>query len=200
MRLDGGVGVQHTWNPDIDRCNACHTGDSFETLEGTPMQSHDNIEALLPELYTEIVRRTRPKCIGSGRDLLRLSFVPVLLQGRRPGGLPEPLRPDFDAKLLAAAYNYQVGQKDPAAYIHNGTYLQQLLYDSTVDLGGTPSVDVLGRGALTIEGAGIGLGVEDAAVAAQRARRARDRAIPSLGRGVSRKRRDDPPGSMASVP
>lgn len=46
----------------------------------------------------------------------------------------------FDASLLKAAYNYQVVQKDPCGYIHNGKYTIQLLYDSTRDLGGDAAV------------------------------------------------------------
>ncbi len=46
----------------------------------------------------------------------------------------------FDATLLKAAYNYQVVQKDPCGYVHNGQYIIQLLYDSTRDLGGDTAV------------------------------------------------------------
>ena len=42
---------------------------------------------------------------------------------------------------LKAAYNWQFADKDPASFIHNGIYVEQLLYDSIVDLGGTPTVD-----------------------------------------------------------
>jgi hypothetical protein len=42
--------------------------------------------------------------------------------------------------MLTAAYNYNVGAKDPAGYVHNGDYIKQLLYDSIVAMGGTPSV------------------------------------------------------------
>ena len=42
--------------------------------------------------------------------------------------------------MLTAAYNYQVAEKDPAGYIHNGAYVQQLLFDSICALGGTPSI------------------------------------------------------------
>lgn len=43
----------------------------------------------------------------------------------------------FDAKLLKAAYNYQVSKKEPHGYIHNSRYVAQLLVDSILDLGGT---------------------------------------------------------------
>jgi hypothetical protein len=47
---------------------------------------------------------------------------------------------DFDFDMLTAAYNYQVALKDPAGYIHNGGYIEQLLFDSTCLMGGTPRV------------------------------------------------------------
>lgn len=43
-------------------------------------------------------------------------------------------------RLLKAAYNYQVVQKDPGGYVHNPTYMLQLLYDSLESL--SQQVDV----------------------------------------------------------
>ena len=40
----------------------------------------------------------------------------------------------WTARLLKAAYNYQVSIKDPGAYAHGGKYIIQLLYDSIEDL------------------------------------------------------------------
>jgi hypothetical protein len=40
----------------------------------------------------------------------------------------------FTARLLKAAYNYQVSKKDPNNYAHNGKYIIELLYDSIDDL------------------------------------------------------------------
>jgi hypothetical protein len=50
----------------------------------------------------------------------------------------------FDATLLKAAYNYQVVQKDPCGYIHNGMYVLQMLIDSIEDLGGDVRNVVIG--------------------------------------------------------
>ena len=36
----------------------------------------------------------------------------------------------FDAKLLRAAYNFQVSKKEPNGFIHNSMYIAQLLVDS----------------------------------------------------------------------
>ncbi len=40
----------------------------------------------------------------------------------------------WSARLLKAAYNYQMAAKDPGAYAHNAKYVIELLYDSTADL------------------------------------------------------------------
>ena len=40
----------------------------------------------------------------------------------------------FSARLLKAAYNYQVAVKDPNNFAHNGKYVIELLYDSIEDL------------------------------------------------------------------
>jgi len=40
----------------------------------------------------------------------------------------------FTPRLLKAAYNYMFTVKEPAAYIHNGKYVLQLMYDSIEDL------------------------------------------------------------------
>lgn len=40
----------------------------------------------------------------------------------------------FTARLLQAAYNYQVSVKDPGKYAHNAAYIIELLYDSTESL------------------------------------------------------------------
>jgi len=42
-------------------------------------------------------------------------------------------------RLLKAAYNYQVSQKDPGTFAHGGKYIFQLMYDSIEDLGGDVS-------------------------------------------------------------
>lgn len=42
----------------------------------------------------------------------------------------------FDARLLKAAYNYQMSRKEPNGFVHNSRYIAQLLVDSIVDLGG----------------------------------------------------------------
>jgi hypothetical protein len=45
----------------------------------------------------------------------------------------------WTARLLKAAYNYQVSIKDPGAFAHGNKYIVQLLHDSIADLGGDVS-------------------------------------------------------------
>ena len=52
----------------------------------------------------------------------------------------------WTARLLKAAYNYQVVSKDPGGYTHGGKYLIQLMHDSIYDLndsGIDPGVDMV---------------------------------------------------------
>jgi hypothetical protein len=53
-----------------------------------------------------------------------------------PGEAIYPNAYGFDAKMLKAAYNFQLSQKDPAGFVHNSRYIAQLLADSIADLGG----------------------------------------------------------------
>jgi len=48
----------------------------------------------------------------------------------------------WTGRLLQAAYNFQVSQKDPGAFAHGGKYIIQLLYDSIADLNAQISTPV----------------------------------------------------------
>ena len=47
--------------------------------------------------------------------------------------------PNWTARLLKAAYNYQLSAKDPGKFAHGGKYVIQLIYDAIEDLGGDVS-------------------------------------------------------------
>ena len=125
------AGGAHLFVPDIASCNSmgCHApATTFPTLAGKPSESYDAIQALLPALLTAI-EAYATNTLGESIDY-------------RPDDYPywfndsdEAYR--FDATLVKGAYNYQTGLKDPGGYIHNGDYIQQILSDSIVDLGGT---------------------------------------------------------------
>jgi hypothetical protein len=47
--------------------------------------------------------------------------------------------PNWTARLLRAAYNYQYSLKDPGAFAHNGKFVVEFLYDAIDDLNGALS-------------------------------------------------------------
>lgn len=136
----------HTFVPQVSDCNTCHTGNTFETLSGSPSNHYQIITAMSAALIDEIRVYAAnqigvPIAYGDGYPYY---FVDDNGNGVVDEG-ENSRYSDFDARLLKAAYNYQVVQKDPAGYIHNGTYLHQILHDSTVDLGGLPLIPAPGR-------------------------------------------------------
>ncbi|MEP0805370.1 MAG: hypothetical protein HRF47_07755 [Chloroflexota bacterium] len=54
-------------------------------------------------------------------------------------GADDKAYPNWTPRLLKAAYNYQLAQKDPGKFAHGGKYVIQLLIDSIEDLGGDVS-------------------------------------------------------------
>ena len=50
----------------------------------------------------------------------------------------------FTPRLLQTGFNYQFSVKESAGYVHNGTYMLQLLYDSIDDLSTVVEVDMAG--------------------------------------------------------
>ena len=109
--------VNHTFVPDLAACVDCHGGGEggFESLDGSPIINAAAIQQLKDQLL----------------GLLTASGV-VSTDGY----------PYFanitTAQQLRAAYNWQLADKEPCGYIHNGAYIRQLLFDSIVDMGGTP--------------------------------------------------------------
>jgi len=50
----------------------------------------------------------------------------------------------FTPRMLKAAYNYMFTVKEPGAYVHNGKYVLQLMYDSIEDLSAISGVTTAG--------------------------------------------------------
>ncbi len=98
-------------------------------------------------LYAAI--QTYAKEVAKTPDRLRSGNLSVLLAGcgRRWQACQERQGQcrwlqQVDARLLKAAYNYQVSVKDPGAFAHNAKYIIELLYDSIEDLNGKISKPV----------------------------------------------------------
>jgi hypothetical protein len=137
-----GAAKDHTFRPQLADCTGCHGGTSFETLGGSPGANFVAIQTLLGELLSEI-QGYAAGTIGTAiaYDAAKAPYFFVDANANGTVDAAETRNYDlFDDKLLRAAYNYQMGQKEPCGFIHNGTYVQQILFDSVVDLGGTPSV------------------------------------------------------------
>lgn len=140
-----GANNDHTFLPLVADCTGCHTGASFETLSGSPADNYTAITTLQPELLDDI-QDWADTVIGMGivYDPVAYPYWFFDTNGNRVADAGEAnfgnRYDQFDDELLRAAYNYQVVEKDPAGFIHNGTYIRQLQNDSIVALGGTPSV------------------------------------------------------------
>jgi hypothetical protein len=140
-----GANNDHTFNPLLGDCTICHSGASFETLSGSPGDNYNAITALQPELLDDI-QDWAETVIGMG-IVYDPSAYPYWFFDTDGDRVTDPDEVNFgnrydqfDDELLRASYNYQVVEKDPAGYIHNGTYIRQLQHDSIVALGGIPSV------------------------------------------------------------
>ncbi|MBN2244657.1 MAG: hypothetical protein JW755_02310, partial [Candidatus Aminicenantes bacterium] len=57
-----------------------------------------------------------------------------------PGENVFPNGYQFNARMLKAAYNFQLSKKEPNGYIHNSRYIAELLVDSIIDLGGNEAL------------------------------------------------------------
>ena len=144
-----GAERNHMFEPDVTICTTCHTGTSFETLGGSPSANFLAINTTKDELLDEIQDYAKdvigePIVYGDGYPYF---FFDLDADGEADDSeVTFSNRYDiFDEPLLKAAYNYQVIEKDPAGFIHNGTYLRQLVQDSVEDLGGLVSVPAPGR-------------------------------------------------------
>lgn len=116
--------AKHVFTPQLFVCEWCHgESNSFETLGGSPRAQHNVITALGNQLLTEI----QSYAAANGMTAVQLDGYPYW-DGTET----------WDETLASAAYNYQVFLKEPCGYIHNGTYMGQILYDSVEALGGTP--------------------------------------------------------------
>jgi hypothetical protein len=143
----GGVDeADHTFNVQLGDCTQCHPGGSFATLGGSPGSNKTAIDTLSAELLTEI-QDYATNTIGTPIVYDPQSHPYFFADANNNGTVDadETGYSAFDATLLPAAYNYQVAQKEPCGYIHNGAYIKQLLFDAIVALGGDPTVSVPGR-------------------------------------------------------
>jgi hypothetical protein len=151
----------HMLKPDIDACVGCHQvedpgsirmnskgdydgdGDTTEGLKG-------ETDTLAEALYTEL-QKYAADVVGTPM-VYASSAYPYFFIDTNADGVATPdetIYPNryttWTPRLLQAAYNYQYYQKDPGAYVHNATYMMQVLYDSVADLATKTGSSVLGE-------------------------------------------------------
>ncbi|MCE9635527.1 MAG: hypothetical protein K8T90_07470 [Planctomycetes bacterium] len=70
---------------------------------------------------------------------------PYFFSDANDNGMADPGEGSYSkwtARLVKAAFNYQMFQKDPGGFAHNGKYLMELMYDSIADIDVHALVDV----------------------------------------------------------
>jgi hypothetical protein len=145
----------HTLEVQFDECTACHAGlNSAEDLttirtlasqvdydgdgdmeEGVFFEIETLQELLMAAMQAYAVEELETGIIYDSHS------YPYFFVDSNGNGLADEGEVAFPnqfaswtPRLLKAAYNYQVSQKDPGRYAHGGKYIIQLLYDSIEDL------------------------------------------------------------------
>lgn len=153
----------HTLEVRVESCAACHDGvDSVEALRDIRMQGSlvdydgdgDIEEGIYYELQTleemllQAMQAYATEVTGSGIVYDPGTYPYFFVDTDADNELDEDEAAFANAyktltgRLLKAAYNYQVAQKDPGKYAHNAKYIVQLLYDSIEDLNQAVSTPV----------------------------------------------------------
>ncbi len=132
----------HTLELKMEACSQCHAGVADEEdLENIRMQGsevdYDGDGDTTEGIYHEI------------EGLQEILYQAIQAYAADVAGIPIVYDPHaypywftdaeegynaWTARLLKAAYNYQVSVKDPGAFAHGGKYIIELLYDSIEDL------------------------------------------------------------------
>ncbi|MBI5824014.1 MAG: hypothetical protein HZB18_08315 [Chloroflexi bacterium] len=149
----------HTLEVKVEQCALCHEDvATVEDLKNVRMVSSSpdydgdgdaeegmyyEIEGLQAVLYAGIQKYAADKGgvgIVYDPDAYPYWFADADGDGTADQADGSPVRySTWTARLLKAAYNYQVSHKDPGAFAHGNKYIVQLLFDSVADLGGDTS-------------------------------------------------------------
>jgi len=146
----------HSLEVRLEQCATCHEGVSREEdvrhirMIASRNQDYDGDGDLNEGIYFEVegLRTTLLQAIQSypqvhGREDIcyaaqNYPYWFVDTNGDGNCDVEEATFPNqygsWTARLLRAAYNFQVASKDPGGYAHNAKYMIQLLYDSIDDL------------------------------------------------------------------
>jgi len=154
-----GCHNQHTLEVKIEVCANCHEGvETVDDMKNARMNGSladydgdgDVTEGIASELtgldeilYASIqdyAKNTAGTGIAYDPESYPYWFADADGDGAPDQGDNGSVRYEtWTPRLLKAAYNYQVSQKDPGAFAHNAKYIIELLYDSIEDVGGDVS-------------------------------------------------------------
>lgn len=150
-----GCHDQHTLELKVEQCAGCHEGvASVEDIQKIRMQGsmvdydgdgdvaepiRDELAGLRDMLYTGIqsyAAEVLASPIGYNPDAYPYFFKDPNGDGEitEDEAISDNRYSTWSARLLKAAYNYQMATKDPGNYAHGGKYIIELLYDSIEDL------------------------------------------------------------------
>jgi hypothetical protein len=146
-----GCHNQHTLELRIDECATCHAGvETVEDLANIRMNGSlmdydgdgdaeegvsQEVVGVQEKLLTAI--QTYAKEVAQADIVYDAATYPYFLGDANANGEVdegETAYAAWTARLLKAAYNYQVANKDPGKFAHNAKYVIQLMYDSIEDL------------------------------------------------------------------
>lgn len=149
----------HTLKVKVEQCAFCHEGvATVDDLKDVRMVSsakdydgdgnvtegmYYEIEGLQTALYAEI-QKYAANTAGTGIVYDSAAYPYWFADADGDGAADQADGravgySTWTARLLKAAYNYQVSLKDPGAFAHGNKYIVQLLFDSIADLGGDTS-------------------------------------------------------------
>ncbi len=133
---------QHSTTVRVEKCAECHEGvKTVEDLQNVRMNG-----SLVDYNGNGDTKEGIAKEIAGLQETLLASIQAYAQEvGQKPIKYDGATYPYFlgddgkaytawTARLLKAAYNYQVSAKDPGAFAHNAKYIIELLYDSIADL------------------------------------------------------------------
>lgn len=150
----------HTLQVKVDQCAFCHEGvtdteglKDIRMLASTPDYDGDGnveegmfyeIQGLQETLFSTLQAYAKDKT-GSAIVYDAAAYPYWFADADGDGAIDQKDGANvsfstWTARLLKAAYNYQVSIKDPGAYAHGNKYIVQLLFDSIEDLGGDVSL------------------------------------------------------------
>ncbi len=145
----------HTLEVKVEACSECHTDVStVEDLQNVRMPGSmvdydgdgDLEEGIyfelqgMQELLYQAIQAYAEEVAGTAvaYDSVNYPYFFIDTNANGQADADEAAFPNryasWTPRLLKAAYNYQVAQKDPGTFAHGGKYIIQLLYDSIDDL------------------------------------------------------------------